>query len=164
MRLNYLPELLSLFPLAGAFYLMWRERDWFDSLVFFIVGVALLFVARFCDVCIQVPSSLLAAWIGMPKLRLDELLDNISDVTDTLAVFLIVFGFVRTIRFEREKERRIKNLESLLPICAWCKKYRAEDGTWQPIEDYLREEGASLTHGICPTCAPKVFHSLDKAG
>ena len=162
MNLNYVPELISLFPLAGAFYLMWKERAWFHSLMFFIVGVGLLFVARLCDVCVQFPSTFLAAAIGISKLRLDEQLNNISDVTDTVAVFLIVFGFIRTIRFERQKEERIRNLESLLPICAWCKKFRSEDGTWQPIEDYLREKGATLTHGICPTCAPQVFPSMGR--
>ena len=162
MNLNYVPELISLFPLGGAFYLMWKEREWFNSLLIFIIGVTLLFAARLCDVFVQFPSSFFAASLGVAKLQLDEILNNVSDVTDTVAVFLIVFGFIRTIRFEREKEQRIKNLESLLPICAWCKQYRTEDGKWEPIEEYLREKGASLTHGICPTCLPKVFPSLGK--
>lgn len=162
MTLNYVPELISLFPLGGAFYLMWKERDWFKSLLFFILGVGLLFVARLCDVFVQFPSTFVVSSFGVTKLQLDELLNNVSDVVDTVAVFIIVFGFIRTIRFEREKGERIKDLESLLPICAWCKKYRTEDGKWEPIEDYLRDKGASLTHGICPTCLPRVFPSLGK--
>ncbi len=157
MSLEYLPELVSLVPLGGAFYLMWRERMHFRSLIPFLIGVGLFFLARLSDVFIQFPSTALADVLSISKLRLDQILNSASDVTDTLGVFCIVVGFIETMRFQREKERQIENLETLLPICAWCKKYRTPEGAWQPIEQYLHDKGASLTHGICPTCSPKVF-------
>ena len=49
-------------------------------------------------------------------------------------------------------------LEQLLPLCANCKKYRTADGQWLPIEKYLVDSGApTLTHGICPDCAEKLY-------
>jgi ligand-binding sensor domain-containing protein len=48
----------------------------------------------------------------------------------------------------------IKTLSGLLPICAWCKKIRADDGNWSQIEAYVRDHtDAQFTLGICPECA-----------
>lgn len=164
MTPNYYPALISLFPLAAAFLMIYHERKWFKSLFFLGVSTGLLFLARLCDVTVQIPSRMLADLLHMEKPVLNQLLINASDLIDTAAVFLIVLGFVQTIRFERRKEERIRKLELLLPICAWCKKYRTEEGAWQPIDTYLEEKGASLTHGICPTCADKVFPAPVKPG
>ena len=47
----------------------------------------------------------------------------------------------------------IKTLHGLLPICAWCKKIRDDEGYWQKLETYLtRHTDAKFTHGICPDC------------
>lgn len=51
----------------------------------------------------------------------------------------------------------IERLEGLLPICAWCKKIRGDDGSWMEIEVYVRSSGrAEVTHGICATCADEM--------
>jgi len=48
----------------------------------------------------------------------------------------------------------IKTLSGLLPICAWCKRIRADDGRWSQIEAYVKDHTqADFTHGICPECA-----------
>jgi PAS domain S-box-containing protein len=45
---------------------------------------------------------------------------------------------------------------ALLPVCAWCKQVRDEDGRWVAVEAYLvRRTGAGITHGICPDCFAK---------
>lgn len=47
----------------------------------------------------------------------------------------------------------IRTLRGLIPICAWCKKIRDDQGLWQRLEDYLcAHTEAMLTHGICPVC------------
>ena len=56
----------------------------------------------------------------------------------------------------REALREVKTLTGLLPICAWCKKIRHDDGYWRGIETYFAEHSdVTLTHGICPDCAQK---------
>jgi PAS domain S-box-containing protein len=51
----------------------------------------------------------------------------------------------------------IKRLRGLLPICAWCKKVRDDQGYWKQVEKYIEENSeASFTHGICPECMDKV--------
>jgi ligand-binding sensor domain-containing protein len=48
----------------------------------------------------------------------------------------------------------IKTLSGLLPICAWCKRIRADDGRWSQLEAYVRDHSeADFTHGVCPDCA-----------
>lgn len=51
----------------------------------------------------------------------------------------------------------VRTLSGLLPICAWCKKIRDDQGYWNQLEGYLNaRSGISFSHGICPTCARKL--------
>ncbi len=51
---------------------------------------------------------------------------------------------------------KVKNLESLLPTCSYCKAIRDERGNWHSLETYLDERAnVSLSHGICPECLTK---------
>ncbi len=53
---------------------------------------------------------------------------------------------------------RVKTLSGLLPVCAWCKSVRDDQGYWQQIEHYLAEHTeAKLTHGLCPTCSDRMM-------
>jgi hypothetical protein len=161
MDLNFIPELLSVLALLAAFYLVWREHKRLRSLTPFIVGIALLLIARLSDVVIQLPSATPAEMLGLMKASMDRLLNGLSDTADTVGVLVIVAGFVQTIRFERGEGKRIEKLEAMLPLCAWCKSYKTEKGKWLPIEKYLSENGRTLTHGICPVCLEKHFANKD---
>lgn len=70
----------------------------------------------------------------------------------------------------REKERQqqelilqltealseIKTLKGCIPICAWCKKIRNDEGCWDQLEDYIsKHTDASFSHGLCPDCFEK---------
>jgi len=47
----------------------------------------------------------------------------------------------------------IKALRGLIPICAWCKKIRDDQGYWQQLEEYLlARSDVAFTHCICPEC------------
>ncbi len=70
-------------------------------------------------------------------------------------------------RVEEERERlitdlrkalsEIKVLRGLIPVCAWCKKIRDDQGYWQKIEKYVEKHShVKFTHGICPECLKKV--------
>jgi nitrate/nitrite-specific signal transduction histidine kinase len=51
---------------------------------------------------------------------------------------------------------RVKQLQGLLPICAWCKKVRKDQNYWQSVESYVSEHSeARFSHGICPDCKEK---------
>lgn len=51
----------------------------------------------------------------------------------------------------------VQTLEGLLPICAWCKKVRDDDGYWRQVEEYFgRHSRLKFTHGVCVDCVEKI--------
>ena len=57
----------------------------------------------------------------------------------------------------------VKELEGLLPVCAWCKKVRDDEGYWQELEAYVQPRTkAAFSHGICPACAAKLGTEIER--
>lgn len=55
----------------------------------------------------------------------------------------------------------IKKLRDIIPICANCKKIRADDGYWEQVESYIEQHtGSRFSHGICPDCVRKLYPEL----
>jgi hypothetical protein len=58
--------------------------------------------------------------------------------------------------------KQVRTLRGLIPICAWCKRIRNDEGYWQQLEAYIHDHSeADFTHGICPDCAKEVEESLE---
>jgi hypothetical protein len=88
-----------------------------------------------------------------------------------LAVLLLAYLIVTrrrlrhevAIRLEREDAltqalHKIDVLSGLLAMCASCKRIRAEDDHWEPVEAYLQRHGEiSVSHGICPPCTNRLY-------
>jgi len=50
----------------------------------------------------------------------------------------------------------IQQLQSLIPICSYCKGVRKDPTYWQRIENYLAETtGSDCSHSVCPDCYKK---------
>ncbi len=67
----------------------------------------------------------------------------------------------------QEALAEIKTLKGLIPICAFCKKIRDDEGYWNQLEAYIcKHTDASFTHGICPECAEawraEMSHAIEK--
>lgn len=72
-------------------------------------------------------------------------------------------GREKLIRELRDALEKIKTLKGLLPICASCKKIRDDKGYWNQIETYIATHSeAEFSHGLCPSCAEKLFPGLNK--
>jgi len=53
-------------------------------------------------------------------------------------------------------QAEVKQLEGLLPICAYCKKIKDDGNHWQHMESYIsKRTEANFSHGICPECYEK---------
>ncbi len=88
-----------------------------------------------------------------------------------------IVGFFREIsqrkKAEAEREKmiselkealaNIKQLKDLIPICASCKKIRNDQGYWQQVDVYLKENtGSDVSHGLCRECADKLYPEFVK--
>ena len=48
---------------------------------------------------------------------------------------------------------QIKQLQTLLPICSYCKSIRDDQNYWQTLETYFaKHSDMQFSHGICPDC------------
>ena len=84
----------------------------------------------------------------------------ISGAVSALLIYLL-HSELRSLKAARVE---LLSLESILPICSFCKKIRAPEGdpkvedSWHPIERYISERTSSeFTHGVCPECMAKYF-------
>lgn len=60
----------------------------------------------------------------------------------------------RLIRALEDRIEQVRTLTGLLPICAWCKSIRDDEGYWHEVDAYLAKRTAmEFTHGACPSCA-----------
>lgn len=63
----------------------------------------------------------------------------------------------------QEALARVKQLQGLLPICAWCKKIRDDQNYWHEVETYVAGHSeARFTHGICPACLARMQGELGR--
>jgi len=58
-------------------------------------------------------------------------------------------------------QETVRMLSGLLPICAWCRKIRNEEGAWEDLETYIHNHSrAEFTHGMCQECAARLGSEL----
>jgi hypothetical protein len=156
-------DLISVILLIAAFYFLWKEKLHFYSLRPLLPAIVLLVIAHVCDMLVEHPSIRLSEYCGMPLGSFELILAIFGNISDTMGITLLIYGFIKIIKYERTEAKHIETLELMLPLCSNCKKYRTEDGQWLPIEKYLIDSGApELTHGICPECTEQLYGALLK--
>jgi hypothetical protein len=73
-----------------------------------------------------------------------------------IAVMIILFTI-----FLYYKQRQIKTLQGLVPICASCKKIRNDKGYYEQVEKYIADHTeANFSHGLCPDCMKKLHPEM----
>ncbi len=71
-----------------------------------------------------------------------------------ISIFRDITVCIQTVESQLKAEKK----ERLIPICGWCKKIRKDETYWEQLETYLTNEGFGVfTHGMCPSCADKIF-------
>lgn len=129
----------------------------------FAIGLVMLSM----PVAIAVQVVIFLCWLVPAILFLD-----ITVVASGSAVSAISAGLglillqrrVASLRHVFELEHRVETLESILPMCAGCKKTRDEEGDWVDVESYIesRDEGTVVTHGLCPECKESNYADFQK--
>jgi hypothetical protein len=163
MNYTFLPDIISFFLLCWTFILLWSQRKQFHSLFPISIAVVFLSIGRIADVLLELSMSrYLSSPLGWKRENFDLIMTNAGNISDVLGILFLIYGFLKTIEFQKKEKKRIQDLETLLPLCAWCKKFRSENGEWKPIEKYLQESGGpAVTHGICPECASKQLDTAE---
>ena len=69
----------------------------------------------------------------------------------------------KLVRELRAALAEVKSLQTILPICSYCKKIRDDENYWQSVEGYIsRHTNTTFSHSICPSCYEhKVTPQLD---
>ena len=90
---------------------------------------------------------------------------GVTGLVSSILLGLLIFYT----RHLKKALKRIHTLESLLPICANCKKIRKPNSnpnnkaSWQSIESYITEKTATrFSHGICPECATALYPQIHR--
>ena len=88
----------------------------------------------------------------------DELIARVSVGARVVQLQTALADRVRSLE---EALANVRALQTLLPMCAYCKKIRVDDKYWQQLEGYLTDHSdAEFSHGICPECFPSVMDEI----
>lgn len=105
-------------------------------------GFALIVAIIWLDELLDLPALLFGA-TPTPLRPGEGFLESVLTITVGAAIVGITYRAFR----------RIEYLESLVVMCAWCRRVRAGE-EWLTVEDFLEQQHHSqTTHGICSTCA-----------
>jgi len=129
-------------------------------LVLFVVPVVLS--AWFCRGPITYALSLL---LPIGSLSIVVLIEHTTPPHYAVLNALMVGGALiflasatRLVHQNFELKRRVRVLETILPMCMGCKSIRDEHQTWKPLEVYVTEHTDSvISHGLCPDCAKRLY-------
>ena len=163
MYATFILDFISFVLLIATFSFMWMQRKRFYSILPLLPATAFISIGRIGDMLVEHPSIRLSNLFGLSPTSFDLVFAVAGNISDVIGISILIYGFVNIIRYQQTEQKRIKSLETLLPLCANCKKYRTKEGRWMPIEKYLIESGSpELTHGICPECATKLYCDILK--
>lgn len=154
--------------LLGAMYSLYRKKAHFDSKIIALLCYAMaLTIVSELTFTLYVDAYGTMSFIGhLLKIASFYLIYKVMISTAIQRPFDLLFRDLR----EKEESLRARNqrleetldqvkcLKGLIPICAWCKKVRDDQGYWTQLEKYFHEHSAAeFSHGLCPHCAEQLY-------
>jgi hypothetical protein len=122
----------------------------YTTLTLEAIGFGLVIVLFWANEYLDLPHLLFGA--PATPIRISEVLLE-AGVTFLVAAAVIAASW--------RASRRIEHLETLLLICASCRRVSV-DGDWMSFESYIRQRDRLLTsHGARPTCFAQQMAELD---
>ena len=91
------------------------------------------------------------------------LLWNATADVERQVIYAVARDITRRRQAEEDRERllvelqtalaEVKELQTIIPICMYCKNIRNDENYWQSVEAYISHHTRStFSHGICPAC------------
>jgi len=142
----------AMFSVASYWSLRKAQRPFWRSLV----APANAFLVHGIFHCVRLVLATLCVVYGWTQVQF--WLQAVSDFEVSFFMVALFVGLLVANLQMRNQElsnalAEVQTLTGLLPICAWCKKVRNDEGYWQRVEDYLAtRSGLKFTHGICTDC------------
>ncbi len=128
---------------------------------------------NFCNSCGYESVALIPIIARGERIGLLQLNDKRKDIFDEAQIrFMEMIGEQIGLAIQnsmahtelKQAVEEIRTLRRIVPICAWCKSIRDDEGYWQSVEQYLASNSlVELTHGMCPNCEEELYKnsSLD---
>lgn len=149
------------FCAASFLYLRSVRNHLSDSLI----SPAGIFLIQAIYLFLRVASySVLGLGPGSREPALVTYVDYADAVVFDVALFVAVLIAVLKNRSDELATSRVEltTLSGLLPICAWCRKVRDDEGYWHEVTEYLvRHNEGKITHGICHACAERMHIKIE---
>lgn len=83
----------------------------------------------------------------------DELIARVNVGARVVQLQLALADRVRSLE---EALANVKALQTLLPMCSYCKSIRNDQNYWEKVESYFSQHSnVSFTHSYCPNCYDK---------
>lgn len=121
---------------------------------------ALIFVLQAVWIVMQMVSALVEAATHNAELSwVFKYLDYVDVILFDTALFVSVLLTKLELQIDEvaKAQTEVETLSGLLPVCAWCKQVRDDDGYWREVTSYLAQtHKAKITHAICFNCAQKL--------
>jgi CRP-like cAMP-binding protein len=145
------------------------RRAWRDRIALAAVAASAFAFSRIVDV-----HGRLHRWTDEhPRFDVYQELEFVAAVAAMSLAYLVVtrLRLRREVVIKQEREdaltkalHEIEVLSGLLAMCSSCKRIRNDDDQWEPVDVYLqRHDEISVSHGICPECASKLYPDLADA-
>ncbi|MFI5253596.1 MAG: hypothetical protein ACHQQQ_14330 [Bacteroidota bacterium] len=162
---RFLLSLLPIFVLLWILVTFWKGKKNLQNTRPIILGVSLLMIARLQDM-FEMIRNYPSIFHKLNFLPMENSLFNsfasFGNISDTIAALILIQGFMQSLKVKVVEHEHIGALETILPICATCKKIRYDDDNWENIEEYLEHSGSPpITHGICPECKSKLLKEVE---
>ena len=84
--------------------------------------------------------------------------EAVSGIHDTLLLNLLICAVLSSIVLYlthltiKAYQKKIETLQGIVPICAYCKKVRDDQGYWNQVEAFVaKHTRAEFTHAYCPS-------------
>jgi hypothetical protein len=115
-----------------------RAASWIIGIE--VLGCLMIILIIWADELLDIPHKLFNASASLPRISEALLESGLVLLLGTIVVIVTILMVM---------SKRIRELESFIRVCAWCKKLKIGD-SWITLEQYLEEyQGTRSSHGIC---------------
>gem|GEM_PF-4372158 len=114
----------------------------------------------------KVRAELMSAYASV-ELKVEERTIQLSDANKELTVEITERKRAEEALIEEHRQLKqaldeVRTLRGIMPICAYCKKIRDDEGYWNQVEKYVSDHtDAKFSHGICPTCFEREMKGIE---